>query len=206
MGCPGNARPGRGAPGFLSAAGFQYHCPRMSDSYANDPMIGRSIAQYTIEDRLGEGGMGTVYLAHDSRLGRQVAIKVISPAAAKDPALAGRLLREARAASALNHPNIVTVHEIGQADGLDFIVMERVEGTPLSRLIPPGGLPFAQVLDLGGQIAAAVAAAHGAHIVHRDLKPANVMVTPSGRVKMLDFGLARSVPAVHDESRPTMAA
>jgi hypothetical protein len=179
----------------------------MSDSRANDPMIGRSIAHYTIEGRLGEGGMGTVYLAHDSRLVRQVAIKVISSVAASDPALVGRLLREARAASALNHPNIVTIHEIGKADGLDFIVMERVEGTPLSRLIPPGGLPVAQVLELGGQIAAAVAAAHGAHIVHRDLKPANVMVTPNGRVKVLDFGLARSAPpAVHDEALPTMAA
>src|SRR5262249_37307043 len=124
-------------------------------------MIGRTIAQYTIESRLGAGGMGAVYLARDKRLGRQVAIKGITAEAANDPALASRLLREARAASALNHDNIVTIHEVGKADDVDFIVMEWVEGRPLASLIPKGGLPVAQVLDLGGQIAAAVAAAHG---------------------------------------------
>ena len=135
--------------------------------------------------------MGEVYLAHDTTLQRAVAIKVLSREAMADREMAGRLLREARAASQLNHPGIVTIHEIGQADGTDFIVMERVEGRSLAEEIPPGGLPIERVLDVAGQIAAAVGAAHAAGIVHRDLKPANVIVTSAGRAKVLDFGLAR---------------
>src|SRR5690349_9384445 len=140
----------------------------MSSSGSSDSLVGRTIAHYAITGRLGEGGMGAVYLARDGRLNREVAIKVIAPESASDPDLAKRLLREARAASALNHPNIVTIHEISEADGLDYIVMERVEGRSLRALIPPGGMPIDQVLDLGSQIASGVAAAHGAHIVHRD--------------------------------------
>jgi dienelactone hydrolase len=170
-------------------------------------MIGKAISHYTIEARLGEGGMGVVYLAHDSQLGRRVAIKVLSPAAIGDEAMAGRLLREARAASRLNHPNIVTVHEIGKADGHDFIVMESVEGQALAHEMPPGGMPIARVLDLAGQIAGAVAVAHAAHVIHRDLKPANVMVTPSGRAKVLDFGLARiATPREGGGPPPTRSA
>jgi len=165
-------------------------------------MIGRTLSHYEIERRLGEGGMGVVYLARDTRLGRRVAIKVLSASAAGDPELTGRLHREARSASQLNHPNIVTVHEIGSADGVDFIVMEHVEGRALSSEIPPGGLPVARVLDLAGQIAGALAAAHGAQVIHRDLKPANVIVQPDGRAKVLDFGLAKST-APPDESSPT---
>lgn len=161
-------------------------------------MIGRTVSHYVIEDRLGAGGMGTVYLAHDTQLGRKVAIKVLSQAVVGDPVSTDRLLREARTASKLNHPSIVTVHEVGHADGFDYIVMECVDGQALARLIPPGGLPISQALDLAGQIAGAVAAAHGAHIVHRDLKPTNVMVMPNGRVKVLDFGLAR-VATPHDQ-------
>ena len=167
---------------------------------------GSRLGVYEVLAPLGAGGMGEVYRARDERLGRTVAIKVISSRVAGDPDLGARLLREARAASVLNHPNIVTVHEIGEADGVDFIVMERVEGRPLGALIPPDGMPLLEALDLGGQIAGAVAAAHEAHIVHRDLKPGNIMVTPTGQVKVLDFGLARfAPPVVVEESAPTMA-
>jgi eukaryotic-like serine/threonine-protein kinase len=154
-------------------------------------MIGRSISHYVIEDKLGEGGMGTVFLARDSKLGRRVAIKVLSPPLAQEGR--GRLLREARSASRLNHPNIVTIHEIGHAEGIDFIVMECVEGRTLAREIPEGGLPIARVMGLAVQIADALAAAHRAHVVHRDLKPGNVIVTPGGQIKVLDFGLAKTL-------------
>jgi eukaryotic-like serine/threonine-protein kinase len=166
-------------------------------------MIGQAISHYTIEGLLGEGGMGAVYLARDTKLGRKVAIKLLPPAATGDPVLAGRLLREARAASRLNHPNIVTVHEIARADGLDFIVMEHVDGEVLAHLIPPGGLPIARALDLAGQITGAVAAAHAAGIVHRDLKPTNVIVMPNGRAKVLDFGLAKIATARDEATRHT---
>ncbi|HET9325354.1 MAG TPA: protein kinase, partial [Candidatus Eisenbacteria bacterium] len=178
----------------------------MSSPGASESLVGRTIGHYAVTGRLGEGGMGAVYTARDDRLHRDVAIKVIAPGAGSDPALAKRLLREARAASALNHPNIVTIHEIAQADGLDYIVMERVEGRSLAEMIPPGGLPIDQAIDLGIQIAGAIAMAHETQIVHRDLKPENVMVTPTGRVKVLDFGLARfHAPSVADETARTVA-
>src|SRR5689334_8962312 len=168
---------------------------------------GTRLGPYAITAPLGAGGMGEVYRARDTRLGRDVAIKVLSPHAWGDPAQSGRLLREARAASSLNHPNIVTVHEIGQTDGVDFIVMEYIEGHPLSREVAPGGLTIPRVLELMGQIAGAVAAAHAASLVHRDLKPANVIVRPNGRVKVLDFGLARTItPQSDPESAPTRSA
>jgi formylglycine-generating enzyme required for sulfatase activity/dienelactone hydrolase len=168
---------------------------------------GTRLGPYAITAPLGAGGMGEVYRARDTRLGRDVAIKVLSPHGGDDSAQSARLLREARAASSLNHPNIVTVHEIGQTDGVDFIVMEYVEGHPLSREITPGGLPIPRVLELMGQIAAAVGAAHAASLVHRDLKPANVIVRPNGPVKVLDFGLARTTsPQSDTESAPTRSA
>ena len=116
-------------------------------------MIGATLSHYVVEGRLGEGGMGTVYLARDTLLGRPVAIKLVSPAADGDPNRAARFLREARAASSLNHPNIITIYEIGRADDREFIAMEFVEGQPLSRLIPPAGLPLAQVVEYASQIA-----------------------------------------------------
>ncbi|HET7226872.1 MAG TPA: protein kinase [Candidatus Eisenbacteria bacterium] len=170
-------------------------------------MIGRTLSHYVLEDRLGQGGMGVVYLARDTMLGRAVAIKVISGRQAGDREPIARLLREARAASRLNHPNVVTVYEIGHADGLDFIAMEHVDGRPLSALIPPGGLPIPRVVAFAGQIVKGVAAAHAAGVVHRDLKPANVIVTPDERVKVLDFGLAREIaPVEPDASARTVTA
>jgi serine/threonine protein kinase len=152
---------------------------------------GDMLAQYRVEAKLGEGGMGVVYRAYDTRLERPVALKILLP----DPDRQQRLLREARAASALTHPNIVTIHEIGTAHGVDFIAMEYVEGRPLSNLIPAKGLSVEKALDYAIQIADALAHAHAAGVVHRDLKPANIMVTGEGRVKLLDFGLARRRPA-----------
>ena len=156
-------------------------------------MIGTTLKHYRILEKIGEGGMGVVYRALDSHLDRTVAIKVLRPEAVGDAERKWRFVREAKAASALNHPHIVTIHDIDSADGVDFMVMEYLEGTPLDRLIPKTGLPLREALDYGAQIASALGAAHAAGIVHRDVKPANVMVAANGRVKVLDFGLAKLV-------------
>ncbi len=157
---------------------------------AEDDLTGRTLSRYQIEHQIGRGGMGVVYLGRDVRLNRRVAVKVLASDAVLDEARRSRFLREARAASALNHPNIVTVYDVGSQDGIDFMAMEYVEGTPLNHLIG-SGLSTGQAVDLARQIAGALAAAHEAGIVHRDLKPANVMVTPKGEAKLLDFGLAK---------------
>jgi eukaryotic-like serine/threonine-protein kinase len=154
-------------------------------------MTGQTLGHYKILDKLGEGGMGVVYKARDLRLNRLVAIKVLLPAAMNDDDQRARFIREAQAASALNHPNIITVHEIDQSDGVVFIAMELAPGKPLSELIHAGGMRTSLALAYAAQMADALAAAHNAGIVHRDLKPANVMVAEGGRVKLLDFGLAR---------------
>jgi eukaryotic-like serine/threonine-protein kinase len=151
-------------------------------------MLGTTLQHYLVEARLGAGGMGTVYRARDTELDRTVAIKVLEVAEGEGRV---RLLHEARAASALNHPNIVTIHGVQQHGDVAFIVMEHVEGVPLDRAVPDGGLPPAQALTYAIEIADALAAAHALGIVHRDIKPANVIVTPAGRVKVLDFGIAR---------------
>ena len=156
------------------------------------PLIqGTKLGPYEILGPLGTGGMGEVYRARDARLGRDVAIKVLPADRLSDQAQRVRFVREARAASALDHPNIVTIHEIESEGGVDFIVMELVAGRNLRTLIPGQGLPIPEVLRIAIPLADAVAAAHAAGIVHRDLKPANVMVTPQGVVKVLDFGLAK---------------
>ena len=154
-------------------------------------MIGRTISHYEITEKLGEGGMGVVYKARDSRLKRFVALKVLPPEKVADPERKQRFVQEAQSASALNHPNIVTVYDIGQSEGIDFIAMEYVEGQTLDGLIGRKGLKLNEALRCAIQIADALAKAHAAGIVHRDLKPGNVMVTPDGRVKVLDFGLAK---------------
>jgi eukaryotic-like serine/threonine-protein kinase len=154
-------------------------------------MIGTTLSHYRIEHRIGHGGMGVVYRATDTRLDRVVAIKVIDPDSAADRDRRERFLREARAASALNHQNIVTIHEVDHADGIDFLVMELVSGRPLNEIIPPTGLPVERAIDLAEQIADALAIAHAARIVHRDIKPANIVVSNNGQAKMLDFGLAK---------------
>jgi formylglycine-generating enzyme required for sulfatase activity/dienelactone hydrolase len=158
-------------------------------------MIGTTLSHYAIDGKLGQGGMGTVYRARDTVLGRVVAIKVLTATVAHDPELGPRILREAKAASRLNHPNIVIVHELAKSGETEFIVMELVEGAPLSSQISAEPLAIDRIVDCSWQIADALAAAHEAGLVHRDIKPGNVMVTPSGRVKVLDFGLARHAAA-----------
>jgi len=154
-------------------------------------MIGRTLGHYQITEKLGEGGMGVVYRAHDEQLDRDVAIKVLPAASFDDPSAKARLLREARTASRLNHPHICTIHEVGEHDGQAFIAMELVEGRRLSSLLERGALPVDEVQRYGIQLADALAHAHGRSIIHRDLKSANVIITPEGRAKVLDFGLAK---------------
>jgi predicted Ser/Thr protein kinase/pimeloyl-ACP methyl ester carboxylesterase len=146
--------------------------------------------RYVVGRELGRGGRGIVYEAQDNRLGRKVAIKVLH-AGRENPARKHRFAQEARAASALNHPNIITTHDIDAADDGDFIVMELVEGLPLSRLSHDGPMAIDRAIEYALQIAGALAASHSADIIHRDLKPANVMVTREGLIKVLDFGLAK---------------
>jgi serine/threonine protein kinase len=157
------------------------------------PEAGQRVSRYEIQGKLGEGGMGAVYRANDGQLRRAVALKVLHPEYAADPKARDRLLREARAASALSHPNIVSIYEVGSDSGVDFIAMELVEGKTLDEMIPARGLPLKKALDYALQIAGGLAKAHASGVVHRDLKPGNIMVTRDGVVKMLDFGLARRV-------------
>jgi Tol biopolymer transport system component len=154
-------------------------------------MIGRTISHFSILEKLGEGGMGVVHKARDTHLDRLVAIKVLPPDKVANPERKQRFVQEAKAASSLNHPNIITVHEVGNEGGLDFIVMEFVAGQPLSHLIGRKGLKLGDTLKYGAQIADALATVHAVGIIHRDLKPGNIMVTESGLVKVLDFGLAK---------------
>src|SRR6266436_5100608 len=163
--------------------------------------LGSKLGSYEVLSLLGAGGMGEVYRARDTRLGREVAIKVLPAKRMADENRRRRFVQEARAASALSHPNIVTIHEIESADGNDFIVMEYVPGKPLDALIPRQGMRLAEVLRIAIPIADAVARAHAAGIVHRDLKPANVVVGSDGAVKVLDFGLAKLV-ALEDAGSP----
>jgi serine/threonine protein kinase/TolB-like protein/tetratricopeptide (TPR) repeat protein len=154
-------------------------------------MIGKTLSRYKIVAKLGEGGMGEVYLAEDTELGREVALKILPAMAEENPERLERFRREARAVASLNHPNIVTLFNVEEAEGRRLLVMERVEGKSLDRALPPSGMPLAEVFAYAIPIADALAAAHEKGITHRDLKPANVMITHDGNVKVLDFGLAK---------------
>jgi eukaryotic-like serine/threonine-protein kinase len=156
-----------------------------------EPAPGKQIGGYVITELIGKGGMGMVFQARDTRLNRTVAIKALPPHCFADPERKRRFLQEAKAASALNHPNIVTIHGLAEEKGMDFIVMEYVSGKTLDQLNPRKGLPLKQALKYSLEIADALAAAHAAGIVHRDIKPSNIMVTSQDRIKVLDFGLAK---------------
>jgi two-component system LytT family response regulator len=157
-----------------------------------DPLApGSVIAHYRVVSRLGQGGMGAVYLADDTRLGRRVALKVLPPDVGADPDRMHRFVQEAKLASSLTHPNVAYIHEIGQDGDLWFLAMEYVEGVPLTNLIREGPMRIADILPIGIQVADALDDAHQKGIVHRDIKPANLMLTPRGHVKVLDFGLAK---------------
>ncbi len=158
---------------------------------------GTKLGPYEIQSPLGAGGMGEVYRATDTKLGRDIALKVLPAEMAQDPERLGRFRREAKTLAQLDHPNIVTIHSVEESDGVHFLTMQLVEGLPLDRMIPQGGLPVEQIFEIAEALADALAAAHEKGIVHRDLKPANVMVSNEGRIKVLDFGLAKDVRAAN---------
>jgi len=167
------------------------------DSIALSP--GTRFGPYKIVSAIGAGGMGEVYRARDTRLGREVAIKVLSRELSSNRDRLDRFEREARAASALNHPNIVTIYELGQVDSTHYIAMELVEGETLREMLASGLIPMHKVIQIAAQVADGLAKAHEAGIVHRDLKPENLMVSQEGFVKILDFGLAKLVAPLSEE-------
>src|ERR1700685_891675 len=164
-------------------------------------MIGQTVSHYRILGKLGGGGMGVVYEAEDLKLGRHVALKFIPENLAHDPKSLERFTREARAASQLNHPNICTIHGIEDNNGHPFIVMEKLDGESLKQRISGHAIETDKVLDIGVQVADALVASHAKGIVHRDIKPANIFITPSGQVKVLDFGLAKLVHNAGDDEQ-----
>jgi len=156
-------------------------------------VVSQAISHYRIIKKLGAGGMGEVYLAEDTKLARKVAIKLLLPKSAGDEQDRKRLIREARAAAKLDHPNICAIHEVGEEADANFIIMQYVEGETLARIIHKRHLELRESLDIAIQILSALSEAHSQDIIHRDIKPQNIIVTPRGQVKVLDFGLAKTV-------------
>ena len=166
-------------------------------------MIGKTLAHYNITAKLGAGGMGEVYRANDTRLSRDVAIKVLPPEFAKDEQRLARFEREAQLLASLNHPNIAAIHGLEEAEGERFLVLELVEGETLAERVARGAIPVEESFGLAVQIAEALEAAHEKGVIHRDLKPANIKITPDGKIKVLDFGLAKAFSGDGGDQDPT---
>jgi eukaryotic-like serine/threonine-protein kinase len=187
------------AASFLEAPAVLF-----DDDTLTESLEGRRLGSYQLSARIGAGGMGEVYRARDTKLNRDVAIKVLLPAVANDPGRVARFSREAELLASLNHPHICTIHDVGKESSTAYLVMELLEGRTLDQLIRRGGVSLAQFFDIAVALAEALAAAHRKHITHRDLKPVNVMVTEDGRVKVLDFGLARVAEAEPGHTRAAL--
>lgn len=183
---------------FLNEPPLSLAAELFSNGVKQKPMIGRTIGHYTIESLLGVGGMGEVYLAEDARLGRKVALKLLPEEFVDDKDRLSRFVLEAKAISALNHPNIITIHEIGEADGTHFIATEFINGKTLKELLTLSRVDLRTSIDIAIQIASALDEAHSAGIIHRDIKPDNIMIRPSGLVKILDFGIAKLTESAAD--------
>jgi serine/threonine protein kinase len=190
---PADFPPLESGDGSFAAPALEVAAKAMAEDAAPS-LIGRQLGSYRVLSLLGTGGMGEVYRARDTKLGRDVAIKILPSAFTTDPDRLARFRREARAVAALNHPNIVTIFSIEEHDAVPFMTMELIEGRTLDQGIPGGGLSLARFFDIAIALADAFSAAHRKAIIHRDLKPANVMVTNDGHVKVLDFGGRRPRP------------
>ena len=168
-------------------------------------MIGRTLSHFRITAKIGAGGMGEVYRAEDTKLHRDVALKVLPAELAGSQERLERFQREARTLAALDHPNIVTIYSVEEAEGVHFLTMQLVDGKPLSELIPEDGMPAERILEIAGLLAEALGAAHGKGVIHRDLKPGNIMVGDDGRVRVLDFGLAKAGQTPGEDAHTQMA-
>jgi len=195
------------AENFIEIPAFKV-APELVPNDSTDALIGKLIGHYRIESLIGVGGMGEVYLARDERLGRKAALKLLPDSVTTDAAQLSRFKNEARTASALNHPNILTVYEIGAEGNVQFIATEFIEGMTLRAALAPGRISVPKALEIGVQVASALSAAHEAGVVHRDIKPENIMLRPDGYVKVLDFGIAKLTeqkPASDDRRIETTA-